>query len=99
MPFLDERLPAILRQLLRRPGHEMVRSLVHELLVNALGASDDELFFEHRLAEVHGRADALLGRTVFEFKRDLRAEQAEAEEELTRYLGARQRQTGERYVG
>jgi SAM-dependent methyltransferase len=40
-----------------------------------------------------------VGQTVFEFKRDLRREKADAEEELTRYLTDRERQTGLRFVG
>ena len=55
--------------------------------------------FERPAPEVHGRIDALLGRTVFEFKSDLRRETGDAEEELARYLGEREAQTGERFVG
>jgi hypothetical protein len=40
-----------------------------------------------------------LARPVFEFKRDLRRERIDAEEELTRYLTDRERQTGLRFVG
>ena len=48
---------------------------------------------------MRGRLDALLGNTVFEFKRDLAREQRDAEEELDRYLAQRERETGERYIG
>ncbi|HLF07737.1 MAG TPA: N-6 DNA methylase [Dehalococcoidia bacterium] len=94
-----ERLKDIVVELVTRPGHEKVRTLVYDLLVNGLGASSWALDFEKPLPEVHGRADALLGRTVFEFKRDLRRETADAEEELTRYLSHREAETTERFVG
>ena len=94
-----ERLKEIVVELVTRPGHEKVRTLVYDLLVNGLGASSWALDFEKPLPEVHGRADALLGRTVFEFKRDLRRETADAEEELARYLAHREAETRERFVG
>jgi SAM-dependent methyltransferase len=99
MTLEAERLRAIVLELLSRPGHEKVRSLIHELLVNGLGASSSEVFLEKRLLQAKGRADALLGRTVFEFKSDLRSEKAAAEEELTRYLADRESAAGERFVG
>ncbi len=95
-----ERLKEIVVELVTRPGHEKVRTLVYDLLVNGLGATSWELDFERPLPEVHGRAEALLGRTVFEFKRDLRRETADAEEEeLARYLDHREAETRERFVG
>ena len=54
---------------------------------------------EHPVTEVRGRIDALLGRTVFEFKSNLRSETPAAEDQLTRYLTGREAETGERYVG
>jgi hypothetical protein len=84
-----ERLHDIVLELLSRPGHEKVRSLVYDLLVHGLGARSTEIDFERPLPEVRGRADALLGQTVLEFKRDLRIENRDAEEELTRYLAER----------
>src|SRR2546427_8981567 len=99
MPMTTERRRAIVAELVSRPGHEKVRTLVYELLVNELGATSEHIHFERRLPEVHGRADALLGRTVFEFKRDLRAEKADAEEELSRYIRDRQANTGDHFVG
>ena len=94
-----ERLHEIVAELATRPGHEKVRALTYELLVNGLGASSTEVDFERPLPEVRGRVDALLGQTIFEFKRDLRRERADAEEELARYLTDRERQTGVRFVG
>jgi SAM-dependent methyltransferase len=93
------RLAEIAVELASRPGHEKVRALIYELLVHGLGARSAEIHFEMPLPEVRGRADALLGLTVFEFKRDLRREQRAAEEELGRYLPQRERETGERFIG
>ena len=94
----DERA-AVVAELAARPGHEKVRALLHRLIVDGLGADSRDIDFERRVPEVHGRIDALLGRTVLEFKSDLRRERGTAEEELTRYLTDRQRATGQDYVG
>ena len=99
MPLAAERLSEITVQLASRPGHEMVRALVFELLVHGLGARSSDVQFERPAPEVHGRIDALLGRTIFEFKSDLRQEESDAEEQLTRYLRDRESETGHRYVG
>lgn len=100
MTFLPaRRLAEITVELASRPGHEKVRALIFELLVYGLGARSAEIHFEMPLPEVRGRADALLGLTVLEFKRDLRRERRTAEEELSRYLPQRERDTGERYIG
>lgn len=99
MAIAPERLNEIIHELLTRPGHEKVRSLLYVLLVDGLGVSSSEIDYEKALPEVHGRADALLGRTVLEFKSDLRRERDSAEEELTRYLSQREAETRERYVG
>ena len=94
-----ERLHEIVAELSTRPGHEKVRALVYALLVDGLGASSADVDFERPVPEERGRLAALLGQTIFEFKRDLRREKADAEEELTRYLTDRERQTGLRFVG
>ncbi len=99
MALTNERLREIVLELVSRPGHEKVRALVYELLVQELGASSTEVDFERPVPEVHGRIDALLGRTVIELKSDLRRETREAKEELTRYLTERESQTGEHFVG
>lgn len=99
MVLEHERLHEMVAELATRPGHEKVRALVYGLLVDGLGASSADVDFERPVPEVRGRIDALLGQTVFEFKRDLRRERADAEEELTRYLTDRERQTGLRFVG
>jgi Type I restriction-modification system methyltransferase subunit len=99
MTLPARRLAEIVVELAIRPGHEKVRALIYELLVYGLGARSAEIQFERALPEVHGRADALLGQTIFEFKRDLRRERRDAEEELGRYLPQRERETGERFIG
>ena len=94
----DER-ERIVSELATRPGHEKVRVQTHRLLVEDLGADSQDIYFERPVPEVHGRIDALLGRTVFEFKSNLRRERNDAETGLTRYLTERESQTGEKYVG
>ena len=94
-----EELEKLVSELASRPRHEKVRVLVHRLLVDGLGANSRDIHFEKPVPEVHGRIDALLGRTVFEFKSDLRKERGDAEQGLTRYLTDREGQTGEKYVG
>ena len=58
-----------------------------------------DIDFEKQEPVVRGRIDALLGRTVFELKSDLRSERKDAEEALGRYLWARSQDTGDEYVG
>jgi hypothetical protein len=99
LPLSEDELRSTVRELADRPKHEKVRSLIFELLVHGLGAPSTQIQFERKLPEVHGRADALLGRAVFEFKSDLRNERDDAEEELKRYLEQRESETGHRYVG
>ena len=92
-------LEALVSELAGRPGHEKVRSSLYRLLVDELGVKSRDIDFEKPAPEVRGRIDALLGRTVFEFKSDLRRERKDAEEGLARYLSEREGQTGESYVG
>ncbi len=95
----SEQRAELTSELATRPGHEKVRALLHRLLTGGLGADSRDIDFEKPVPEVHGRIDALLGRTVFELKSDLNRERRDAEEGLTRYLTEREGQTGERYVG
>ena len=95
----SEERDGLVSELAARPGHEKVRALLHRLLVGGLGADSRDIDFEKPAPEVRGRIDALLGRTVFELKSDLRRERRDAEEGLTRYLTERESRTGERYVG
>jgi hypothetical protein len=99
MPLSSERLHEIVIELASRPQHEKVRSLVFELLVHGLDAKSTELDFERRVPEVHGRIDALLGRTLFEFKSDLRREQRDAESKLPDYLTQREKETKSHFIG
>jgi len=94
-----DRLREIVSELASRPQHEKVRALIYELLINGLGAKSTELDFECQVTEVHGRIDALLGRTLFEFKSDLRREQRDAESKLPGYLAQREADTGLHFVG
>ncbi len=99
MPLAHAKLQEIVAELASRPGHPKVSAHMHRLLTDGLGASSTEIDFERPLPEVHGQADALLGRTVFEFKSDLRREKADAESQLARYLAQREAETGERFTG
>ena len=89
----------IAAELARRPGHEKVRGLVYRALTEVCGAKSADIELEKPIPEVHGRADAILGRAVFEFKSDLRRERADAEEQLARYLAEREKATKRRYLG
>ncbi|TVS00183.1 MAG: hypothetical protein EA406_01345 [Rhodospirillales bacterium] len=99
MTLSPRRLTELVVELVSRPGHEKLRALMYELLVYGLGANSTDIHFEQSMPEVRGRLDALLGQTVFEFKRDLRRERRTAEEELGRYLPQREKDTGERFIG
>ena len=99
MPLSPEGLAELAQHLASRPGHEAVRVDVARLLVDGLGARPGDVLFEQPVREVRGRVDALVGRTVFEFKSNLRRERADAEEQLTRYLTEREATTHERYTG
>lgn len=99
MALRGDALEACVAELARRPRHEKVRALLHRLLVDALGARSEQILFEHDVPEVRGRIDALLGRTLFEIKSDLRREGEAAKGQLARYLAEKEDATGERYVG
>ncbi len=99
MTIASDRLFEIVAELARRPGHEAVRTHVSQLLSEGLGAELHTIRHELRVIEARGRIDALLGRTVLEFKSNLQRERADALEELSRYLPERERATGERFVG
>ena len=94
-----EKQLAVVSGLSGRPGHEKVRALLLQLLVDGLGVDIHDVDFEKPAPEVRGRMDALLGRTVFELKSNLRRERQDAEQGLARYLTEREGQTGEKYVG
>jgi methylase of polypeptide subunit release factors len=91
-----DQLPAIVAQLAARPGHEAVRVALTRLLVDGLGRQVGAITHEHRMPLVGGRADALFGNTVFEFKSDLRRELPDVHARLPDYLAERERETGRR---
>ena len=98
MGLKPDELAAIVNELSRRPGHEKVRTLVYELLVRGLDVPSTDIEFETQL-EIRGRTDALLGYTVFEFKKDLRKELADVLQKLPEYLADREQLTGQRFIG
>ena len=94
-------LAAIATELATRPGHEKVRTNIWAVLTSQLGFPSASIEFEKYIGrgEVTGRADALLGRTVFEFKKDLRRELVDAETQLRDYIEDREGKTGHTYTG
>jgi hypothetical protein len=94
-----EALAEIIANLGSRPGHEKVRAHLHTILTQWLGAKTSDIDFERQIPEVRGRIDALLGRTVFEIKSDLRRERKDADAQLLRYLPQREKETGATFVG
>jgi hypothetical protein len=94
-----DKLQRVVVELASKPGHEKVRTLVYELLIDGLKAEATSIDFERQVPEVRGRIDALLGRTVFEIKRDLLRERGDAEAQLLRYLPQRELETKQRFTG
>ena len=95
----DEQLQEIVHGLSRRPGHETVRADVRQLLIDGLLVPRDDVQLEKHIPEVRGRIDALLGRTIFEFKTNLGRERNDAESQLKRYIEEREAESDDRYVG
>lgn len=90
---------ALLRQLASKPGHDEVKAYFLDLLVREFGIQRGALNFEVRQPVIAGRLDALVGRTVFEAKRDLDKEWADVERRMPDYLADKQREDKEPYVG
>ena len=72
MALTDAELIDIVADLVK-PGsgkHERVRTHIQTLLTIGIGMAPADVQFERnvRIHEVRGRIDALLGRTIFEFK-------------------------------
>ena len=97
MTLRINQLEEIVAELVSRPGHEKVRTLVHRLLTDGLNAKSQDISFEHQTIEVRGRIDALLGRTVIEIKSDLRKEVFD--KQLATYLKDRKSHSGQDFVG
>ena len=89
---------ALLRDLAGKPGHDEVKADFRQLLTAEFDASLVDVRFERRV-EVKSRIDALIGRTVFEAKRDLGAEMKDVERKMPDYLANREAETGEPFVG
>jgi hypothetical protein len=96
---LSENTQALLRDLARMPGHDEVKAGFRELLVQEFGADRASLNFEVRQPVIRGRLDALIGRTVFEAKRNLDREMDDVLRRMPSYLEDREREDGEPYVG
>ena len=90
---------AILEELARQPGHDEVKSNFKELLVREFGADRSALNFEKRVPEIRGRLDALIGRTVFEAKRNLDKEIDDVLRRMPDYLADREREEKQPFVG
>jgi hypothetical protein len=95
----NPRTRALLRHLAARPGHDEVKSDFRQLLMEEFGVELGALDFERRVPEVRGRLDALIGRTVFEAKRNLDQEWEDVVRRMPDYLADREREEGERFVG
>jgi len=89
---------ALLKHLAGRPGHDEVKADFRQLLVAEFDVPLADVRFEQRV-EVKSRIDALIGRTVFEAKRDLGAEMKDVERKMPEYLANREEETGEPFIG
>ncbi len=89
----------LLRHLASRPGHDEVKADFRQLLVAEFGVELGALDFERRVPEVRGRLDALVGRTVFEAKRDLDKEWQDVQRRMPDYLADREREEKEHFIG
>jgi SAM-dependent methyltransferase len=99
MPLAQATLD-ILRDLARRPAnHDNVKANFKELLVQEFGVDRHGLDFEVRAPVIAGRLDALVGRTVFEAKRDLNLEWSDVARRMPEYLADREQEYNEPFVG
>ena len=96
---LSEATLDLLRNLARKPGHDEVKSYFAQLLIEEFDADRASLQFEKRQPEICGRLDALIGRTVFEAKRDLDRELPDVTRRMPDYLSNCEREHGEPFVG
>jgi hypothetical protein len=95
----NQRTIDLLRHLASRPGHDEVKADFRQLLIEEFGVELGSLDFERRVPEVKGRLDALIGRTVFEAKRNLDQEWDDVVRRMPDYLADREREEGTRFVG
>ncbi|MBL8652514.1 MAG: N-6 DNA methylase [Sphingopyxis sp.] len=96
---IDDATKTLLQQLAGKPGHDEVKAGFLDLLVREFDIERGNLNFEVRQPVIAGRLDALVGRTIFEAKRDLDKEWADVERKMPGYLSDRERQDKEPYVG
>jgi hypothetical protein len=89
----------LLHHLASRPGHDEVKVDFRQLLIEEFGVELGALDFERRVPEVKGRLDALIGRTVFEAKKNLDQEWDDVLRRMPDYLADREREEGARFVG
>ena len=94
-----ERTLDLLRHLATRPGHDEVKADFRQILIEEFDAELDALDFERRVPEVRGRLDALIGRTIFEAKKNLDKEWDDVVRRMPDYLADREREEGEQFVG
>ena len=78
--------------------HDEVKADFRQLLTTEFDVPLADVRFEQRI-EVKSRTDALIGRTVFEAKRDLTREWDDVERKMPDYLANREAETGEPFVG
>ena len=89
----------LLRSLSGRPGHDEVKAFFAELLVEEFDVERGAINFEVRRAVIAGRLDALIGRTVFEAKRNLERELDDVLRRMPDYLADAEREYREPFVG
>jgi hypothetical protein len=89
---------SLIGHLATRPGHDEVKADFRDLLVEEFGAELADIRYEQRI-EVRSRTDALIGRTVFEAKRNLELEHRDVLRKMPEYLANREQETGEKFVG
>ncbi|MGH6844469.1 MAG: N-6 DNA methylase [Methylocella sp.] len=89
----------LLRHLAGKPGHDEVKADFRQLLIEEFGAALSDLGFERYVLIESGRLDALIGRTIFEAKRDLIKEWQDVERKMPDYLAACEKNEGEKFVG
>lgn len=87
----------ILDNLARRPGHDQVKASFRQLLNTEFGQPLDRIDLEAPI--IGGCLDALVGRTAFEAKRNLKAEWDSVRARMLDYLADREREYKARFVG
>ena len=98
MTDLSDATLQLLRHLATQPGHTEVLADLQSLLTQEFDVPLGDVKFETVL-ETEGRIDGLVGRTVFEAKRNLDKERAAVERKMPDYLSDRQAAEGEPFVG